>query len=195
MNLHDLLDEARRLARTAWLVAETRTATAVPLGWRTSGPSGPTGYLLDRGDHRISIGGSGGEPSVSTAPIAGRLPPGEPLFGTRFLSMPPLEAIFVRGSEALGAWLRSSGWDPSWGYNDNFPDPAASDYESWWQDHHQFYQGEGIAILGGWHFAWPDDDWLELVDHELVMWTLGEEPWLEVWALPEGGYRAIERCT
>lgn len=46
---------------------------------------------------------------------------------------------------------------------------------------HPLYSDQAAAVLGGWHFPWPDGDWEELVDKELVLWTLREaEPWVEV---------------
>jgi hypothetical protein len=49
-------------------------------------------------------------------------------------------------------------------------------------------------LLGGWHFVWPDDDWYDLLDAELVLWTMKGEPWIEVWAA-DGWYRVLERVT
>lgn len=55
---------------------------------------------------------------------------------------------------------------------------------------------EGIhAVLGGWHFPWPDGDWEELIDRRLIAWTLADsEAWVEVWD-QGGAFRVIERIT
>jgi hypothetical protein len=46
-----------------------------------------------------------------------------------------------------------------------------------------FYSGGAYAVLGGWHFPWPDGDWEDLVTCRLLAWTFaGSEPWLEAWA-------------
>ena len=50
-------------------------------------------------------------------------------------------------------------------------------------------------MLGGWHMAWPEGDWDELIDKQLIVWTFAEsEPWIEVW---EDGsrFRVIQRIT
>lgn len=120
---------------------------------------------------------------------------GTPLFASPWRSYPPIEGIFLRGSERIGDWLAENRWERTWGYNDNFPDRrVVSEYEAWWQGQHPFYTSTAVAVRGGWHFVWPDDDWLERVDEELVLWTLSGEPWLEVWARA-GGLQVLERTT
>jgi hypothetical protein len=34
--------------------------------------------------------------------------------------LPPLDAVFARGSEAIGQWIASHGWNRRERYNDNF---------------------------------------------------------------------------
>src|SRR6185436_5587440 len=111
-------------------------------------------------------------------------------------SLPPIDAVFRFGSAAVHEWLRSIGWDPEWEYNDNFPDRDVVDaYIRTYMDQLPFYSGGTHAVLGGWHFPWPDGDWSELLNSQLLVWTFeGGEPWLECWA-SEGRLRAIERIT
>ncbi len=33
---------------------------------------------------------------------------------------------------------------------------------------------DAYAVLGGWHFPWPDGDWHELIDEQLLIFTLRE---------------------
>ena len=64
-----------------------------------------------------------------------------------------------------------------------------------WQANCPLYTEESVAVLGGWHFPWPDGDWEELREHRLLVWTIeGSEPWVEVWAEP-GGLRVLQRIT
>jgi hypothetical protein len=64
-----------------------------------------------------------------------------------------------------------------------------------WQENCPLYTREAAAVLGGWHFPWPDGDWEELREQRLLVWTLEDsEPWVEVWA-ELIGYRVIQRIT
>lgn len=64
-----------------------------------------------------------------------------------------------------------------------------------WQSNCPLYASEATAVLGGWHFPWPDGDWEELREHRLLVWTIEDsEPWVEVWAEPFG-FRVLQRIT
>ena len=83
----------------------------------------------------------------------------------------------------------------------SFPPPDAlaggddERYLRYWQTVCPMYTGDAVAVLGGWHFPWPDGDWEELRNHSLIAWTLDEsEPWVEVWKTPNG-YRVMQRIT
>jgi hypothetical protein len=93
-------------------------------------------------------------------------------------------------------WLAANKWKREWPYNGTFGDSQiVDDYERWWQEQNPFYQGSGFAITGGWHMSWGDDDWEDLVQKRLVLWTLRDaEPWIEVWE-DGGALRAIPRVT
>lgn len=188
MDVETLKREAERLSRTAHLLRSEGGGTVA--GYRYDSD----GYAISRPDGVLLL-----EPesdSDSRARIVPAAPPGgEPLYSAPLVSLPPIDAIFLRGNDEIGGWLSRNAWERTCPYNPNFGDSDVVDaYEGWWQDQHPFYTGEGVAILGGWHFAWPDDDWHELVDRELVMWTLQGEPWVEVWAAV-GGYQVVERLT
>ena len=120
----------------------------------------------------------------------------QPLFAEPARSLPPIDAVFRFGSEAVHTWLRELGWQPDWGYNSNFKDGApVEDYERLYQSECPLYSGGAFAVLGGWHFPWPDGDWEELLSRPLLVWTLADsEPWVEVWDGADG-MQVIQRIT
>lgn len=192
MNLTTLQEEAERLARPAQLLCLEGEGGAVAWSYaaRVDGVELAVchkGKVLTINPHRRGAS----QVTVVDRPPSG----GTPLFGRAHKSLPPIEGVFMFGSDAIGRWLAENNWEREWGYNDNFTEAAlVGEYEAWWQRLHPFYSGQGVALAGGWHLFWPDDDWYDLVESELVVWTLRGEPWLEVWA-ERGCYRVIERAT
>jgi hypothetical protein len=130
----------------------------------------------------------------------GLLVPEEPiglqLYATSATSLPPIDAIFVLGSARIQEWLRALNWRPEWGYNGNFPDGAVADeYARRYQQQLPFYTGGAYAVLGGWHFPWPDGDFRDRISSRLLVWTFeGGEPWLEGWD-EDGALLALQRTT
>jgi hypothetical protein len=110
--------------------------------------------------------------------------------------LPPIDALFRFGSPKIHAWLAQNGWKPTWGYNANFPDRVLGDaYDAAFQNQFPLYTGDAHAMIGGWHFPWPDDDWEELLNDVLVLCTFEDsEPWLEVW-LRAGAFEVVQRVT
>ncbi len=192
MDLHTLKREAEKLSRPSQLLSPKGIGSVA--AWYYETPVQGARFAILRGNGALLVRpngkGGGSVTTASTAPAGG-----VGLYETPLVSLPPIEAVFLQGSNEIGDWLQQNNWDRTWGYNDNFGDSAlVADYEAWWQSHHPFYTGEGLVVLGGWHFAWPDDDWHDLISDELVMWTLAGEPWIEVWS--RGGlYRVIERLS
>jgi hypothetical protein len=121
---------------------------------------------------------------------------GRKLCATPGVSLPPVDGLFLLGPERIQAWLRELGWPPGAGYNANFPERSIVEaYEDRYQQELPFYTGGAHAVLGGWHFPWPDDDWRDLVSCRLLAWTFaGGEPWLEAWAV-DGRFWARTRVT
>lgn len=71
--------------------------------------------------------------------------------------LPPIEAIFADGSEAVEAWLEENEWDRSDRWNENFADPVAAEYVDLWMANYPLYFATPpYAVLGGWHFLGPD---------------------------------------
>src|SRR5262249_11452067 len=106
-----------------------------------------------------------------------------PLYAHGGRSIPPIDAVFRLGSPAVQAWLKANKWKPEWGYSDNLKDKKpAQYYVRSYQELCPLYSGSAHAVLGGWHFPWPDGDWAELVERPLLLWTFEDsEPWVEVW--------------
>jgi hypothetical protein len=78
---------------------------------------------------------------------------------------------------------------------DAFPGGDTPDYIRLWQSNCPLYTEEASAVLGGWHFPWPDGDWEERRKETFVLWTIEDsEPWVEVWKLPDR-YRVMQRIT
>lgn len=118
-----------------------------------------------------------------------------PLFGRPHASLPPVDGIFAKGSDAIGLFLDQHGWARDDPYNENFPHPAPGQYERAWQGNCPLYLGGIDAMVGGWNMPWPDDDWHDLLDHELILWTLRDaEPWVEVFK-KDGTYVVKQRVS
>ena len=113
-------------------------------------------------------------------------------------SFPPIEAVFLFGSEKVKEWTKSNEWDQEWGYNDYFPPKHSGNpyIEIYIREDPLFHKSPPYAVLGGWHHQWPDDAFQDLIDDELLVTTYREsEPWVEAWKLRSGGYRVNQRIT
>ena len=125
---------------------------------------------------------------------------GTVLFAAPGRCLPPIEAVFQFGSPAVKAWLKKNEWELGWDYNDNFKDKkVAKHYLKKFQQMYPLYGGVGgravHAMLGGWHFPWPDGDWLDLAKRQLLVCTFEDsEPWVEVWAKGKK-FEALQRVT
>lgn len=124
--------------------------------------------------------------------------PGIPLYAYEAGVLPPIDAVFTRGSDAVGEWIRSYGWERGWGYNDNFKGrDVIREYERVQQREFPIYfESDIYAVLGGWHFPMPDGDWDDLLDEHLMVFTIRDsEPWVEAWRTQAGQFRVIQRIT
>jgi hypothetical protein len=107
-------------------------------------------------------------------------------------------AVFARGTEVVGEWIRSNGWDRTERYNNNFKDKdLVRDYEEiWFREFPIYFDSDIYAILGGWHFPGPDDDWHDLIDEQLMIVTIRDsEPWVEAWRTRTSQFKVIQRIT
>ena len=119
------------------------------------------------------------------------------LFESTYLSLPPPDAIFLQGGPEIDAYLQACGWTAADGLNNNFPDPIALQYQKlFWSENCPLYSSTPPeATKGGWCVPWPDGDWEEFKDKELVLWTFREsEPCIEVYR--DGvGFQIKQRVT
>jgi hypothetical protein len=124
--------------------------------------------------------------------------PGVNLHACEESVLPPIEAIFARGSDVVGEWLAANDWPRDERYNDNFPDSAVvKEYErEWFKSYPLYRQDDTYAVLGGWHWPCADGDWYQLIDEQLVVLTIRDsEPWVESWRLRSGQFKVIQRIT
>ena len=100
-------------------------------------------------------------------------PDGQKLYRHTGLSLPPIEGIPRYGSDAVQLWLKANQWRPEWGYNSNFRDRLSVEaYRQCYQDQLDFKGATAVALLGGWHFPWWNEDWADLLSARLLVWTL-----------------------
>ncbi len=218
MRADDLLAEAAHLARPCILLVSQPHPAGIAAIWGGSGGGRPNG-----GDtrHRLTLdcrflppdgapltgcisiyerAVRDATPRITHDPMA-TLPAdvgsGIPLYPQSARSLPPLEALFRFGSPAIETWLMTQHWQRTWEYTDNFPDRrVANAYLQRYHAEHPLYTGAAFAVLGGWPFPWPDGDWEDLLDEQLLVWTLHDaEPWVEVWRDQLGNLHGIERVT
>lgn len=206
MTLEDLVAEGRALERRCWFLTANRQGTPVAV-WHSSTPPGTRRWLTvdaaffaNIGSRYVSIishsSGDGVVECIDQLPQASA--EDLSLVATEASVLPPIDAVFALGSDRVGSWLDENKWERSWGYNSNFPGRAVVEgYEREYQAQHPLYASSDIfAMIGGWHFPFPDGDWNELVSDELMVMTIrGAEPWVEAWRSKQGGFRVIERIT
>jgi hypothetical protein len=112
--------------------------------------------------------------------------------------LPPIDAVFLRGDNTVGEWLRANNWERGWGYNGNFKDKQVAEaYQKTFTNEYPVYiESDIYATLGGWHLPFPDPDWQELIDEHLMVMTIRDsEPWVEAWRTTAGEFRVIQRIT
>jgi hypothetical protein len=212
----ELIVEGERLARPCVLLAAEGGAKHFAAVWGGRGlvpaPPGPFRHWLTVDCRFLPQGTRPGEGCLSVytneedcqtgeavheaSAKLRRTRAGQALYAQAGRSLPPIDGVFRFGSRGVRRWLGANGWRPDWGYNDNFPDRGpAKEYERLYQKECPLYAGGVFAVLGGWHFPWPDGDWAERSDESLFVWTIeGSEPWVEVWKTASG-YRVIQRIT
>lgn len=191
MDLAQFRAEAETLARSATLLT-TRGGGEPAAYWHGLQPGTPCISLVHKGRWlNVHVGGT--EDYVETTPTPVRS--STRLFAEQITSLPPVDAVFLLGSAAIEAYLRQHGWERTEPFNDNFPDRIPGLYERQWQASCPMYADDAVAARGGWHFPWPDGDFRELVDSELVVWTIRDaEPWIEVFE-KGGTYSVKTRVT
>jgi len=122
-----------------------------------------------------------------------------PLFAHPASVLAPADALFAFGSDKVGEWLAAINWPRTERPTSNFPDwELLSRYDAIWQAEHPVFHDDPAvySITGGWHMPTQWNDWHELADAKLLVTTVRDaEPWVEVFQLPDGDIKVIERCT
>jgi hypothetical protein len=201
-----LIAEGERLAKPSLHLIEMPTQTGVIAYWRGQGRVGYRGREGDRhritfdcgwlAEHGVRVRGSVGVYDVDNRwgwvtplhldrrdePLATlRLDGGLPLFGREVKSFPPLDALCLYGGPAVGEWLTSEGLDRT-DYDLAATTEIGEAYRKEYRNRCPLYWDEQpVAVLGGWHTSWPDDDFYLPREMRLMLWTFREsEPWVEV---------------
>lgn len=179
-------DEVELTGHHCWITVDAR--------WIPGLPPSITGYVSVFTDEVKCMAGR-----VEVTPSWPERP-GTILYARAVDVLPPIDAVFARGSEAVGEWIRSHGWGRSTRYNLNFTDTdrvVAPAYEGVWdREDPVFRDSQPYAVLGGWHRPGPDHDWHELIDEQLMIFTIRDsEPWVEAWRMRTGQFRVIQRIT
>ena len=123
---------------------------------------------------------------------------GTELFAHSASVLPPVDAVFALGSETVNEWLRSLGWRREWRYNDSFlGKEVVREYVRLWETECPYFlESDTYAMLGGWHVPMADDDWHDLLDEQLLVYTTRDsEPWVEAWLMGTGTFKVIQRIT
>ncbi|CAN5586470.1 hypothetical protein BH09VER1_BH09VER1_40550 [soil metagenome] len=155
-------------------------------------PSSITGYVSVFTDEKSFKGGR-----VEISPSWPQRT-GTELYAHPASVLPPIDAVFARGSEAVGEWIDSHGWRRTIRYNDNFKGASvANAYERLWFEEFPLYAEPDVyAVLGGWHWPCADGDWHDFIDDHLMIFTFKDsEPWVEVWHTANSEFRVIQRIS
>ena len=149
MDIDAFKREAEALARPATILRDSGAGDPVAY-WHGTEPDSPCisirheagwlNVLLDT-SHR------GGRAELGSEPIKSATP----LFAYPSVCMPPVDAVFMLGSQAIGDFLAEHDWPRDEPFNTNFPSSVPEEYEIYWQQSYPLYQSDVDAVLGGWH--------------------------------------------
>jgi hypothetical protein len=121
---------------------------------------------------------------------------GLPLYGIEAESFPPIQAVCLYGSEHVEQWVESLGLSRR-DYDAVEQTPLGEAYQNIWLARSPLGNNKEsiVAVMGGWHMLWPDDDFYMPPEINLIVWTFrNAEPYIEVWErLPN--FRVYFRIT
>lgn len=121
---------------------------------------------------------------------------GIPLYAHPVSVLPPIDAVFALGSPAIDVWLSSYRCKRTDNFLSSLKDVAVQEYEKLWEAESPYFLSEVYAVLGGWHMPWPEGDFKELLQDQLLIWTLQDpEPWVELWRKSSGEFRVVQRIS
>jgi len=125
--------------------------------------------------------------------------PGLPLFAHPATSWPPIEAIFKFGSPAFKQWHSGEG------HSQNSPEVYRLERSTVFGAYDQHLRMNNpllgwpcgvYAALGGWSEPWPENDWYDLQEKRLVLFTYEDaEPYIEVWLDDNHNFQVIQRIS
>lgn len=84
----------------------------------------------------MTVQGGAGSVSLSEKPYKSDVP----LYAEHYVSLPPVDAVFLQGSELVGRFLAEHDWSRTEPFNDNFPGQIAHEYEALWQSNCPLYR-------------------------------------------------------
>ena len=206
MDVATVVEQAELLSRPVVYLAPTHEGDQVGLWWGPSRRDDHCWLSLDctllpelglpEGALEVAWHAASQSGSASVALAQRPVESAHLLRALRSRSLPPIEALFRFGSDLIGDWLDSCGWQRDWAYNDNFPDGVARQYLRLFEQDHPMYSDSAWVAIGGWHFPWPDGDWHSLLQDRLLVTTYRDsEPWLEVWATADDLLQVKARTT
>jgi hypothetical protein len=209
MTVEELVAEGRRLQRRTLLLLEIGSGTPAAVWYGPGKPDTEDSHRCWLSVDAQQVPGFEGKGWLSVfthkKSTGGRVErgdkpwhaQGQELYAHEIEILPPLEAVTLRGSPAVEAWLTEHRWRREAPLNRNFKGwPIAEGYEKIAQREHPLYGGEAYATLGGWHLPWPDEKWSGLVNTRLVVQTYKDsEPWVEVLQMEDGMLRVRQRIT
>jgi hypothetical protein len=213
MTVELLLAEGRRLQRDCYFLKPFGTGEPVAMWFEAdSAQESVTGWrcwLTIRSDSLpcskapktvfLSVSTNGLEHGVID--LVDRWPQrnGTPLYPHVASVLPPIDAVFAKGSEEVGEWLKANNWSRIVRYNGNFPEANLVEaYERVWFTEHPIYRNDPdiYVATGGWHLPGQDNDWHALIPAKLLLTTIRDsEPWVEVFQMSNGDCRVIQRIT
>src|SRR5262245_45080476 len=177
MNVEDFTAEAQKLVRVSYCLR--RQGHGEPLAYWHGIHDGPCISFANDGRWLTVVLNNDGRGIVrfSSTPVKSSVP----LYGELHSSLPPVDAVFLLGSDQIYKFLLENDWPRNEPFNRNFPAEAPHEYERLWQHNCPIYRDDLCAVVGGWNMPWPDGDFEDLISSELLVWTFEDaEPWIEV---------------
>ena len=177
-------DEIQSTGQRCWLTVDSHHIPALP--------PAVSGYISVFTDEKECQGGR-----IEVSPSWPKRT-GTQLYACPASVLPPVDAVFARGSNTVEEWINSYGWERHDRYNSNYGGKSTVDAYNkiHRQEYPLYFDSDIYAMLGGWHWPGQDDDWHDLLDEHLMVLTIRDyEPWVEAWRTRTGQFKVIQRIT